>query len=132
MSGTWDGSSVMAVRPITPSPFRIRVARRASASTSACLGRHPLDELLGDLVVLEHHAAVQPRQLDGPRDDGGQHRLEIERRADRTADLAEGRELLDGAGQLLRPRLQLGEQPHVLDRDHRLVGEGLNERNLEQ
>jgi hypothetical protein len=34
MSGTWTGSSVMAVPPSTPSPFRMRVVRRASARAS--------------------------------------------------------------------------------------------------
>ena len=33
--------------------------------------------------------------------------------------------LLERLGQLARARLHLVEQPHVLDRDHRLVGEGL-------
>ena len=37
---------------------------------------------------------------------------------------------LDRAGELLRPRLQLAEQAGVLDGDHRLVGEGLEERDL--
>ena len=97
---------------------------------AAGLGRRPLDELLGALVVLEDHAAVQPRQLDGPRHDRGQHRLEIERGADRAADLAQRRELLDRARQLLRPRLQLLEQADVLDGDDGLVGEGLEQRDL--
>jgi hypothetical protein len=30
----------------------------------------------------------------------------------------------------LEPQAQLREQPYVLDRDHRLVGEGLDERDL--
>ena len=33
-------------------------------------------------------------------------------------------------GQLARARLHLVEQPHVLDRDHCLVGEGLDQRDL--
>ena len=33
-------------------------------------------------------------------------------------------------GELLRSRLHLVEQPHVLDRDHRLVGEGLDQLDL--
>src|SRR5262249_24480847 len=79
---------------------------------------------------LEHHAAVEPRQLDGTRDDGGEHRLEIERRADCLADLAERDELPNRARQLLRPRLHFLEQPDVLDRDHRLAGEGLEDVDL--
>ena len=38
--------------------------------------------------------------------------------------------LLERLGQLAVPRLELLEQPHVLDRDHRLVGEGLQQRDL--
>ena len=45
-------------------------------------------------------------------------------------DLARGRLLLEGLGQLAVARLQLREQPHVLDGDHRLVGEGLEEGDL--
>ena len=38
--------------------------------------------------------------------------------------------LLQRLGQLARPRLHLVEQPHVLDRDHRLVGEGGDKLDL--
>ena len=81
------------------------MARRASARAPAGVGGGPLDELLGALVVLEDDAAVEPRELDGARDDGGQHRLEIERGADRAADLAQRRELLDRARELGGPGL---------------------------
>ena len=81
MSGTCTGSSVMAVRPTTPSPLRMRARRRASAS-AVLPGRRPLLELLGRLVVLEDDAAVEARELHGARDDGREHRLEVERRAD--------------------------------------------------
>jgi hypothetical protein len=64
-----------------------------------------LGELLGALVVLEDHATVEPRQLDGPRDDGGQYHLEIQRGANGAADLAEGGELLDRARQRCGPSL---------------------------
>ena len=37
---------------------------------------------------------------------------------------------LGGRGLLLERFLGLVEQPHVLDRDHRLVGEGLQQRDL--
>ena len=58
-------------------------------------------------------------------------RLGVGRRAgDRPQDLAGRRLLLERLGQLPVPRLELREQPHVLDRDHRLVGEGLEERDL--
>ena len=38
--------------------------------------------------------------------------------------------LLQRFGEVARARLHLVEQPHVLDRDHGLVGEGLDQRDL--
>ena len=38
--------------------------------------------------------------------------------------------LLQRLGQFARARLHLVEQPHVLDRDHRLVGEGCDQLDL--
>ena len=69
--------------------------------------------------------------------DDVQDRLEIGRRArDDPQDLACRRLLLQRLGHLgvglVRPvlLLQLREQPHVLDGDHRLVGEGLQQLDL--
>jgi hypothetical protein len=45
-------------------------------------------------------------------------------------DLAERPKLTHRAAEFLRPRLQLGQQAGVLDGDHRLVGEGLEECDL--
>ena len=66
----------------------------------------------------------------GVLEDTRQHHLRIERRADGLTDLPQGAQFLDRAGQLVRARLQLVEQPCVLDGDHRLVGEGLDEVDL--
>ena len=58
-------------------------------------------------------------------------RLEIGRRAgDDPQDLRGRRLLLERLGQLAVPGLELREQPHVLDGDDRLVGEGLEQRDL--
>src|SRR4030095_7513871 len=46
------------------------------------------------------------------------------------ADFPKSRQLVHRAGQIARPGLQLGEQPHVLDRDHRLISEGAQELDL--
>ena len=73
---------------------------------------------------------------------GGERRVEqqaghpdhrVHRRADLVAHRREERALrlvgrLGGRARLLG----LVEQPHVLDRDHRLVGEGLHERDLDR
>ena len=56
--------------------------------------------------------------------------LDVERGADRAPDLAERLQLVDRPRQLARPRLQLLEEPDVLDGDHGLVGEGLEELDL--
>ena len=87
------------------------------------VGRPEMEDL-GQLVVLPDRDTPRGGQLGRARHDGLQHGVEIERRADRLADLAERAELLDGAAQLLGALLQLAEQPRVLDRDDRLVGEG--------
>ena len=87
--------------------------------------RGPDVKRLRRVVILVDGATVCTRKLARPRDDGLEHRLDIERRAHRLADLPERRELVDRAGELTRPRLQLLEQADVLDGDDRLVGEGL-------
>ena len=58
-------------------------------------------------------------------------RLQFARRARDDAQHLRGRGLLfQRLAQLLRSFLHVVEQPHVLDGDHRLVGEGLNQFNL--
>src|SRR5258706_241518 len=87
-------------------------------------------EFLAALVVLLNRAAVEAGQLPRALHDGLQHGLQVERRADRVPHLAQRRELPHRACERLRARLQLLEQSHVLDRDHRLVGEGLEQFDL--
>ena len=96
----------------------------------ACIERRARRELLDAFVVLEDRAAVRVGELDGAADDGGEDGVEVERRADGAPDVAESRELADGARELLRPRLQLGQQPRVLDGDDGLVGERLQQLDL--
>src|SRR5947207_4026073 len=81
-------------------------------------------------VVFVDDPGVRPSEHRRARDDRAEHRLKVEGGADRLTDLAERLELADRAGELLRPLLQLAEQAGVLDRDHRLIGEGLEERDL--
>ena len=134
MSGTCTGSSVRAVPPTTPSPFRIAGAGGPRRRRRR-LGGRALDELLGLLVVLEDDAAIEARELHGARDDGGQHRLEVQRGGHRLPDLAQRGELPDRALELGGARLELGEQPRILDGDDRLVGkrrEGLDLRRGER
>ena len=95
MSGTWDRFQRDGGPPERPFPLPNPRGTPSFRQGSRALGRRPLDELLGGLLVLEHHAAIQPRQLNRAGDDGGQHGLEIQRGADGASDLAEGRELVD-------------------------------------
>src|SRR5262249_49153486 len=112
--------------------FAATKTARANGRSRTLIGieRRTRGELLSDLVVLEDRAAVGAGQLNGATDDSVQDGVEVEGGADGTSDIAEGCELLDGAGKLVRSRLQLGEQAHVLDGDDRLVGEGLEEGDL--
>src|ERR1700738_907241 len=56
---------------------------------------------------------------------------DIGRRAtDYPEDLARRRLLVERLSEVTIARLQLREQPHVLDRDHRLVRESLEQRDL--
>src|SRR5690242_4818072 len=58
-------------------------------------------------------------------------RLKIRRRARNDAkDLRRRRLLFERFGQLTIALIEFFEEPHVLDGDYRLVGEGLQERNL--
>src|SRR5262249_28952814 len=85
-----------------------------------------------EIAVKPHHerelATAQPHRSLGNR---VEHRLDVGRRAgDHVQDLGAGRLLLERLGELARARLHLVEQPHVLDGDDGLVGEGLEQLDL--
>ena len=87
-------------------------------------------ELSRCLLVLVDRAAIGVRELDGVGDDLREHRLEVQRRADRAADLPEHAQLLEGVGQLARALFDLLLEVGVrfLELPRRaveLVGEGL-------
>src|SRR6516162_7292705 len=84
------------------------------------------------VAVAEKDPRVQRfAQTGGIRDDRVENRLKIARRlADDAQHLRCRRLLLERLGELARARLHLVEQPHVLDRDHRLVGERLQQLHL--
>ena len=93
------------------------------------VGRAQLELPVG-LVKHIDRAGLGAGKLRRLGDDGVEHGLQIERRVDRLGDLAERAQLLDRLRELARARLHLVEQPHVLDRDHRLVGEGGDQLDL--
>src|SRR3990172_2309188 len=105
-------------RPKRLDDLRIEIVGRANV------------EHLGRLVVLGDRAGVRARELAGARDDRAEHCLDVEGRADRLADLAQGLQLLDRSGQVLGSGLQFLEEADVLDGDDSLVGEGLDKGDL--
>src|SRR5215475_10821195 len=82
-------------------------------------------------VESSNGATVSVEEPDGASADGVKDGAEVRRGAgDDPQDLARGCLLVEGLRQVLVPRLQLLEQPHVLDGDDRLVGEGLEEADV--
>jgi hypothetical protein len=74
---------------------------------------------------------VRATESGGVAGHGLKHRLQIGRRAgDDPQDLTRGRLLLERLGQLAVATLQLLKEPRVLDRDHRLVRERLEQLDL--
>ncbi len=110
-------------KPDRRGPHRLQVRRRNAV-------RGPRVETLAALVELVDDASIAARQLDRAAHDRLEHGLEIEGGADSPADLAERLQLADRACQGMRPRLELPEQPDILDGDDGLVGEGLQELDL--
>ena len=79
----------------------------------------------------EHAAAQGAAEAHRALDDGVEDWLELRPRCtDHAEDRPGGRLLLERLGQIAIARLQLAEQTRVLDRDHRLLGEGLQEGDL--
>src|SRR5215471_3844007 len=74
------------------------------------------------MSVAKCHGAPENLVEDGLRVGG--------RTGNHAEDLARRRLLLERFGEIAIARLKLREQPHVLDRDDGLVGEGLEQANL--
>ncbi len=78
-----------------------------------------------------HHAILRLADARRIRQHRVEHRLELTgRRANDTENLGHRRLLLQGFAELAAARLHLLEQAHVLNRDDRLVGEGLEQLDL--
>ena len=77
------------------------------------------------------HAELGLADARRVRQHGLEHRLKLAGRARDDLQHLRGRGLLlQCLGEVARARLHLVEQPHVLDRDHRLVGEGRDQLDL--
>ena len=95
-----------------------RYLRRRRVSRDVATGRKSL-AIVG--AKLAERSAAQPHRLF-------QHRVEHRRQiAGRGVDHLQH---LGGRGLLLQRLALLGQQPRVLDRDHRLIGEGADEFDL--
>ena len=82
-------------------------------------------------VEQEHHAVFGVAQTQGALRDGLEDRLGVGRRlADHLQDVAGRRLLLERFSQVTVAGLEFLEQPHVLDRNHGLVGKGLEQSDL--
>src|SRR5882724_10216361 len=90
----------------------------------------PQEKLLGHFIIFVDDPAACPRELDGAIDDGGEHRMQVQRGANRLTDLAQSSEFFNRTRQLTSPCLQLLEQSNGLNGDHRLVGEGCDQLDL--
>ncbi len=89
---------------------------------------HQVNQLSVEAIQAAEQPVAQPHRA---AHDGVEDRLHVRRgSADDPQDLGGRRLLLQGLGQLAVPSPQLLEQPHVLDGDDRLVGEGLEQRDL--
>ena len=82
------------------------------------------------LAESQHHV-INPTNPRGALDDGVEDRLHVRgRAADDAEHLGRRRLMLQGLAQFCVALLEFLEQPHVLDRDDRLIGEGFEKRDL--
>src|SRR5713101_6484792 len=102
--------------------------RRLEGFWSEVVLGNEIDQLAVELMERAEGSIAQPH---GASDDRVEDRLHIGLRpADDAQDLSGRRLLLERLGEIAVAHPQLREQPHVLDGDDRLVGEGLDERDL--
>ena len=87
-------------------------------------------ERLGGLVVFEDRAGVSARELAGARHNGLKNPVQIECGTESATDGAQRGQLFHRACELARPGPELAEEPRVLDGDHGLVREGLEQLDL--
>ena len=82
------------------------------------------------LAESQHHV-INPANPRGALDDGVEDRLHVRgRAADDAEHLGRRRLMLQGLAQFRVALLDLFEQPHVLDGDHGLIGEGFEQLDL--
>ena len=87
-------------------------------------------EFFRRLIVLVNRPAVGAAQLDRVGNDARQHGFQIQSRADRLTNFAEGFQFSHGPDQFVGSLIQFFKQPHVLDGDDGLIGEGFEQFDL--
>jgi hypothetical protein len=117
MSGIWTGVRVSAA---CPSAFEYLLEA----------GRGAGRQRAGRLVVLADEPAVGAGKGDGLVDDRAEHGLRVQGGVHRLTDLPERAQLLDRARELSRSIVERLKQVHVVDGDHRLVGERGDQRDV--
>ena len=129
-SGICNGCRLAIASPRPVSLAEMSSLRSLATTSSSSPVVSPSSKVPSLLAIVEYRAGIGAREVDRTVDDGLQHDLEIERRAYRATDFAQGLELLHRASKFARSGLHLLKQPHILDGDHGLVGEGLDQLNL--
>src|SRR5215470_15269332 len=127
-----DVNGLSRLKHAGSSCVRTGAKRSALAYFHEC-GRHIVKGDSAESIPLPEvqHAELGRADANRVREHGLEHRLQLAGRAgDHLQDLGAGRLLLERLGELARACLHLVEQAHVLDRDHRLVGEGLEQLDL--
>ena len=82
-------------------------------------------------VLKQHGGIIGLTELARPFDNGVQHWLNVRRRGgDDVQNITAPGLVSQCFGEVARLRLHLLEQPHILDGDHRLVGEGLQQLDV--
>ena len=90
----------------------------------------PEVKLLRRFVELVDNTPAGSGELHRVANDGAEHSLEIESRADGLANFAQRFQFPNRPRQLAGPRLQFLKQSYILNRDHCLVGESFEELDL--
>src|SRR5262245_48119301 len=109
-------------------PRWIRLEKLIQDFGRKIVGRRNLQKFA---VVHPDNAEYGFAQARGTLNNRIEHRLSIGRRpADDVEHLARRGLMFKSFGQIARARLNLLEQPYVLDRNNRLVGEGLDQLDL--
>ena len=99
------------------------IFRRQAVTRRPVIEPHPFGLMIASMSAAQSRAAELRQRVE--------HRLQIEgRAADDLKHVGGGGLLLQRFAQVVCARLHLLKQPHILDCDHRLVGEGLNQLDL--